>query len=444
MDDSNIGSYNFGTQNPNGSPVGGTDNVQAPPPVAPSPPPSQTESTISKSELDQLALLMLIAAGFPILVPPIDGTKLQNSGDAAAIGAIEGAKGAYTALVMTVESKKNEIINSMWDQYLDKLHEFAERVRKEDQRDFLEGLGQTAKTAAEYLAYLFYTSAIKTVEGTVGNDSRDSNSALAVQFDNTFKQWMTPDGTLSPGSTDYPSATFIAGALAANVDLLKDSVALALVLDFKISTSPVADALLAVGPASGLPGDYQAAAAMIAALLNGGAVYKSTRDTIEQAANTGKPSRDLGFALNYAKNIMAIVTRPMDKGEQGNPLRAAQNQMIRLMLSTMALNLVYRSALGGMSGKELKDLLDEEDPTLPNAKFPEEMKAIMPQIQELVSAINRFLPKDPQARAEMISRLMEYVDSKKSVDSMLQTTKDYNEMLKTSQSVENNRQVISD
>lgn len=429
-----IGDYNFGTGNQGGPPIssGGPDNVQAPPPTPPPLAPSPTDSTISKSELEQLAVLMFMAASYPNLTRPVDGASIVQS------------------LAIDFENKQHDIINSMWDRFLENIRKFADEVREDEEKERLENKGQPSKapkTSVEYLSYLFHTAAVQTVEGTVKGtvegaveaSSSKGDSALAVQFDNTFKQWMTPDDSSGLG---YPSAAFIAGALLSNVDLFKGTVSsVALVLDYKISTSPVADALFAAGPVSGLPGDYQAAAAMIAALLNGGAALKASKETIEEAANAGKPSRDLAFAQNYAESVMAIVTRPMDKGEQSNPLRAAQNKLIRLMLSTMALNLLYRSAFGGMSGKELEDMLNDEDPNLPNSNIPDQIK---PQMQKLLALINEFLPQDPAARSEMISRLKEYVDSKDSVDSMLETTRDFNEVLKTSESIEGQRKIIAD
>jgi hypothetical protein len=221
----------------------------------------------------------------------------------------------------------------------------------------------------------------------------------------------------------YPSSSFLAGCVACSPDAIRNAIGISgAALGFQLSSSPVADALFAVGPTSGLPGDYQAAAALVAALLNGGAVYKASADTMV-ASGGAKPQYDLNFAVNYAKNIMAIVTKNIEGQEPTSPEQASQNTMIRLMLSAMALNMVYRSAYGGMQGKEFENLLAGNTTDL-----PEEVKGL---IEQLVSLVNAYLPQDSKSKADTIRRLMEYVDSKDSVNSMLETSRLFASFLDT-------------
>jgi len=214
----------------------------------------------------------------------------------------------------------------------------------------------------------------------------------------------------------------LVGAVAANPDALRTAIgADSAILGVNLSSSPVADAVFAVGPNSGLPGDYQAAAALIAALMYSGTVAKATADTI--AASGGKPLQDLSFAINYAQQTMAIVTKNIGAEGPTDPYRAGQNNMVRLMLTAMALNMVYRAAYGGMEGKEMASLLAGN-----TADIPASVRNILDQ---LVGLVNFYLPKDAGARAETIARLMEYVDSKDSVDSMLETSRLYTSFLNT-------------
>jgi hypothetical protein len=78
----------------------------------------------------------------------------------------------------------------------------------------------------------------------------------------------------------------------------------------------------------------------------------------------------------------------------------------------MALNMVYRAKYGGMQGQELADLLNGNS------------TGLSPDIQnlvgQLVGLVNRFMPS--KTRAETLAQLMDYVDSKDSVDSMLETS----------------------
>lgn len=365
-------------------------------------------SSIQKSEMEVAALLM--ASQFPGLIPP---------------SGVSGVDSAHAAILISisVDKMKNDIITSMWDNFQKSVDELAERAKKDDIKHWMEKVSQNGpKSATEYQAYILALSATARADEITPPDSAASQSALSVQFSNAFNQWIaipSSDPSMAVnGPGKYPDPSFIAGTVASNSDAIRDSIgAVGLATGVQMSVSPVADALAAVGPASGLPADYQAAAALVAALLNGGAVYKATADAIEESARSGKPPQDLEFALNYAQNILAIVSHNVEKETPADPHQSGRNQMIRLMLSVMALNLVYRAAYGGMEGgKEFADLLEEGGTNDLNP-------AIKPTIQKLVAQIQSFLPTDPAERANVIASLSEYIDSKDSVDSMLSTTR---------------------
>jgi hypothetical protein len=327
-------------------------------------------------------------------------------------GGVSTAQGVL-ALDVSVEARKNDIISKMWDSYIENLREIADRIKKEDIRRETVDVGKNGlQSGAEYFSSLMALSA----------------NSLTGQFNNTYNQWLVnpiDSGSSTPiiGLTNggYPDASFIAGCVACNPDAIRNAVGGA-ALGVQLSTSPIADALFAVGPTSGLPGDYQAAAALVAALLNGGAVYKATADTMVNPTGA-QPQYDLNFAASYAKNVMAIVTKNIGAGDPLDPHRASQSNMIRLMLSAMALNMVYRAAYGGMQGKEFGSLLAGN-----TADLPEQIKGL---VEQLVGLVNYYLPTDPKSREETIAGLMEYVDSKDSVDSMLQTSHMFASFLNT-------------
>jgi hypothetical protein len=372
-------------------------------------------SSIQQSELEAIALLMV--AGIPILQSP-DLSGNVSSSHIAGIAALSAA------------ARENEIITTMWDRYIDNIREISERLKKEDIKDEIEDISRTGpKSSVEYFAFLMASTATRRAEEIDGSGP----SSLAVQFTNAYNDWLVnpiQSGATLDASGSYPSAAFMAGCVACSPDAIRSAIgADSAVLGIQLSASPVADALAAAGPTSGLPGDYQAAAALVAALLYGGAVNRATAETIAQGKGA-QAQYDLNFATNFAKEIMAIVTKDIGKGDPTNPYRETQNTMMRLMLSAIALNMVYRSAYGGMHSKEFAALLSGEATNVDPA-----IKGLVSQLADLV---NHYLPTDSKARAETIARLMEYVDSKDPVDSMLQTSRLFSSFLNTS-SVDANR-----
>lgn len=379
-------------------------------------------SSIQQSELEAIALLMI--AGIPILqTPDPSGNGISNDAQIAGIAGLSAAARQQEAI--------SKIISTMWDRYIENIREVAERLKEDDIRREVEGLSRTGpKSSTEYFAFLMAASATRRAEEIEGTGP----SPLATQFTNAYNDWLVHPiesgaSAAIAGGAGYPSAAFMAGCVACSPDAIRSGIgADSALLGIQLSASPVADALAAAGPTSGLPGDYQAAAAMVAALLYGGAVNRATAETIAQKGPQAQ--YDLNFATNFAKQIMAIVTKDIGKGDPTNPYRESQNNMIRLMLSAIALNMLYRSAYGGMHGKEFAGLLSGD------------AKNLEPPIRELVdqlaSLVNFYLPKDPKAREETLARLMEYVDSKDSVDSMLQTSRLFTSSLDTG-SVDANR-----
>lgn len=413
----NIGNFGgFPTNNPSSPAISGVGNAQGTSNQKGS---SLFISTIQKSELD--ALVAMLAAGFPLLpLPGITATNIRDL-NTLAVGGVSRSE-----IEMQIEQTKNNIINSMWDSFLKTLHEISERAKKEDILRWTSNADRGGpKSASEYYAFLMSVSSSQKAEELSGGES-----ALASQFNTTFHTWMVAPIQSNTLTTDavsnkgYPDSSFVAGCVACSSDVVRTAIgSISPALGYQLSVSPIADAVYAVGPTSGLPADYQAAAALVAALLNGGAMYKATSDTINKAASTSQPPQDLDFAINYAQNIKAIVTHKLDDSQSVNPQRAGQNNMIRLTLSVMALNMLYRAAYGGMTSKEFASVLQGNTGDIPGT--------IKPLIDHLASLINSYLPSDPSARSESLVSLYAYVDGKNSVDSMLSTTRMLKELLGT-------------
>jgi hypothetical protein len=439
MSQQDISGYgNFGSQDPNAFYISQPNGVQGVDLTQNGD--SQSISSISQSELE--ALITMLAAGVPILQFPnfvaTNFNELSNNGvDGVALKA-----SSYAQIAMLAEETKHEIITSMWDKYIEDIREASDRAKKDDIRRWTEDITKEGpKSAGEYLAYILALSSTRAADELGDSDK----SALAVQFNQSFNYWFvnpvqqtdtsvggvnSVDNSQNPNipKDAYPDSTFVTGSIVGGSDLVRGALgAVGVAAGVEISLSPVSDAFFAVGPTTGLPMDTQAAAAMIAALLNGGAVSKATAQTIEEAASKGQPPRDLDFAKNYAKQIMAIITHEPKNAESLTQGQRDQNDMIKLMLATMALNMVYRAAYGGMSGEEFAEFF-KPDNSEATSKLPPQIKSL---VEQLLAKINGYLPTDPEKRSNLLVSLMEYVDSKDSVDSMLQTTRNFTQALST-------------
>lgn len=399
-------------------------NYTGPTAPAESPPPgqvqyNQSESTIQSATVEEMMANFLWLPQTPTLNP----TSIE---DVRAISALS-VDGIY-------EKTKDDIISAIWKNFqrgvedMEKLSKEAYVKKWVD--DVLKG---GPKSNAENYAFIMALSAGDRATEIEGNGGQGSQSVLAVQFKESFDQWIANPGKGASGDGRYPDPSFIAGAVASNPDALRAAIGgIGLVAGVEVtkqlSVDPLADALAGVGTVSGLPMDPQTAgemgaAAMIAALQYTGAGAKATLETIDDAIKSGSPPQDIQFALNFANNIKAIVTHKFE-GAALNPAREHVDQTIRLMLSVMALNLLYRRVFGGMEGRtEFTDLIHKGTANVLKDVNPAFKDQIQVAMDDLIAQIKLNLPKNDLARSDMIARLSKYIDSNDSVDSMLSTTR---------------------
>lgn len=416
------------TPNPNAQPS--FQPVSAPPPSSvPAPGQVEYDQNASTIETDkQLIEELFLAMQFPGLYPPNlimqDLTDLIAKGDSQSIAALTSGS-AIKKLEVMYEETKHDIINHIWDNFIKSVRELEELSKEAYIKKWVEEVAKDGpKSSTEYFAFLLALSSSQRAEELSSNGDQ-GQSALSVQFKTLFNQWFSipSDDSIaashnSTTARDAIDPSFKIGALASNLDVMSEAIALVGVIGVpQLSVSPLADALSAVGPNSGLPVDSQAAAALIAALLYNGARNRADVETLEKAASQGRPPQDIDFAANFARIILTIVSHGLEGETSASKEQSGQHQLIRLMLSVMALNLLYRAGYGGMEGsKEFAALLekggtDNIDP------------AIKPTIDQLVARIKEFLPTDEPARSQMIASLSEYIDSKDSTESMLSTSR---------------------
>lgn len=327
---------------------------------------------------------------------------------------------------LDTEQMNNTIISSMWQTYKKNLMEFSERMQGNDITQWLQGMqANDAKSPTEYYALLLARSS------TLGTEGTSQTNALTEAFTQTFDRWINEPNIKLMGaravgdiSQVYPSPSFLAGCVICGADILREAMRdTSSELGLQSPKSPIADVLFALGPLSNVSVDYQAAAALIAALLSNGAAYKATDDTLNKNKNKDRPPNDIDFAINYAKHIIAIVTYKPTAAELANKIVEDQHRLVRLMLLVMALNLLYRAAYGGMTGEEFASILKGETGDI--------AEKIKPLIDQLAGLIKANLPKNEKTRTESIIKLMDYVDTKDSIDSMLQSTRLLSHLLPT-------------
>lgn len=318
---------------------------------------------------------------------------------------------------MQNEKTQDSIINSMWQTYNRNLIEFSSRMRGDDITQWLQGVKlNDAKSPTEYYAIMLALSSTK--------DSQDTphSNPLLASFAQSFDAWIIkPNTSLKREGTPaiaqaYPSSSFLAGCVICGADMLHDITRdTGIEFSLKSHDSPIADIIFALGPLSNLSMDQQAAAALIAALLSNGAAYQATDDTLNKSKDKKSLPNDLDFAINYAKNIIAIVTYKPAREEHLNPTETDQRRIVRLMLSVMALKLLYRAAYGSITGEEFAGLLKGETQDI--------IDKIKPLIGKLIELIKANFPTNEKTRANIILKLMDYMDAHDSIDSVLQSTR---------------------
>lgn len=322
-----------------------------------------------------------------------------------------------------VDQTKQTIIASIWQNYSKNLAEFSERMKGADIQAWMQEVSDRgAQSPTEYYAFILAKSSMQTSDG---------RNALLERFSQAFNQWVidpNKQAYLGGNAADmmeaYPTSSFIAGCMVCGVDIVREAIKnTSGIFQHQLQDNPIADVLFSVAPGIVLYPDYQAAAALIVALLNNGAVYKATEDALKKGKEKGSPPHDLDFAIKYAKHIIAIVTHKSVLSHLQPKEIQERDRLVRLMLSVMALNMLYRSAYGGMTGEEFGAILKGE-----TQDIHDKIKSLIEQLTGLVKAN---LPISQEARAETILRLMDYVDSKDSIDSMLQSTRILANLLST-------------
>ncbi len=357
-------------------------------------------STLSPSEVQ--AFVALLAAWLPVLPPPIVFQSQAAKNDAAISQRAVISDGALS-INRKMQETQQEIIEFMWDQFIKRLDEEAKFAKEADIKRQTVDFEQKGGSQG----YFYYQEHLLNRIGT--------DKDLIV---NTVQRWMIApleishqEARVNHDFLSYPSPQFMTAAFLTSVDIFQgDGVG------GQLSTSPVADALYAMGPSSGMPMDTQGAAAMIAALMYGGALNRANSETISQAEKEGKSPQNLSFAIYFSQEILAIVAHVVEHMGTGQNQRNPEDRLACLILTLLATNLLYRTAYHGMVGEDLTSLLNGDKQLLPNIKG---------YMDELVRYLQMFLPSDPAVQGSMMANMRQYIDDQHSTESMLSTLRIY-------------------
>ena len=304
----------------------------------------------------------------------------------------------------------NKIISSICSAMIKSAQEMNELNKAADlKKETIDAAQNGPMSASAYQTYLNSISPAQRNLELAGVDNQNFSSVLQ----NTLNNWFVDQGTKTNGID--PMSNFALASLIGGLAAISGSIgAVGAISSVQISASPVADALLAAGGASSLPGDWQGAAALVAAVFYNGAISQANLQSLVNSTSKTEPIKDLDFAINFANQTMSLVTKNIGQ-QSADPKVARQTNLIKLMLSTIALNLLYRTGLGGMTGPELTGLINGDTTNLP----PNIKDALL----GLVSLINEFLPKDQAERTALLAKLSQYVDSKASAETMLKSSR---------------------
>lgn len=379
-------------------------------------------STISKSE--EAGIKLTIDAALPMLsFPLIMPTNLSQFFVAG------NAEEGVSALTFEVENRKNKIIMSMLDSWLDAIKKEADRREEEkhapmylqwkekilDDEKIREKTKLSVMTSSEYQAWIASLMASKPIDNAPSGISKDSiRIGLVSSLENYMRQIRdNPDPAVTV-TLPFMAASFVIGVT---------------------SMGEIATASVVGGPENAAKGGIQQIVSLISddarddlgligALFAQGLVYRSIVETIAGEA-VGKEEKGKAFARNYSRAVMKLVAGEelnqfingllSDKLSNGKPMKESRKQeltlIVKIVLLCTALAVMYKSETGAITGQEFAELL-KPDGKIPLA--PDDMKTRLVQmIRTLLSA----LPESE--RAKLLNNLIAYMDRNDNIDFMI-------------------------
>jgi hypothetical protein len=328
------------------------------------------------SKADQnlvLQYLYFLSAQVPILTPP---QAIFTPQEASSVGSVGGVS-VGTVAVLTAQ-KKHDIIMNMLDGWIKNIQEITAQSEKDYQKKTIDAMDTAFRTYRDH-----------------GNPIKDPNFPL-------FSVGLIIVGT---GITQ--------AMLPNNVDAAVTQIGINPVLNmYTHAIVANMNEMVALG--------------MIGAIYGAGVQYFTVAEIAAKGAGDGggkeKP-KDSVFAQGYAKNMMnlvksesfnsyltAIVTQNIPKGGFVSPESTLERAaMVKMILLSSALAIIYQAEAGKMTGEEFAGMLNN------TIKF--EDGNIRAQLVSLIKA-NLNLIQDPKVRGAIVNSLLEFFDTDPSIETL--------------------------
>lgn len=319
---------------------------------------------LSKADQD-LIIQYLLSAQNPVLIPP-QTIFLSSSNDYSVSGV------SATQVALQMEETRHKIIIGMLDGWLKSIQEQADRSKKEDEKRAIEGLS---------IAYHTYRH-----EVDLQADSNFPLFAVGMIIVGTgIHQMMLPSSNM--GGVDF---------------------------------NPVVD--MYAKTIMPMMGDMRAELGLIGAIYAAGIQYFTLAQIASESVGKNARPKDGEFAKGYAENVvkligdpqfnaylLAIVARGVPQGESLVKERLREQcAMVKVVLLSSALAMLYKSEAGKMTSLEFAAMLKGE------IKFQDgDIRAT------LVALIRENLDEiSPALKEVILGALLEYFDSDPAIEAL--------------------------
>lgn len=323
---------------------------------------------LSQSDQD-LVIQYILSAQFPVLMPPqlVNQTNSSNS--------IEGAISASVAL--KAGQTQHDIITKMLDTWLASIKQIAEDNKRADEKRVID------KMAIAHEVY-------KKQEAVQPNDNFPIFAVGLIMVGTGIQATMIPDQVV--GNVQFNPVVSMYN---------------------KVAMPVIADINVQLG--------------MVGAIFAAGIQYFTIAQMASGAANGKVAQKDLNFAKGYAENMLglvasasfnqylsAIVAQSVPKDTVTSPQRSIELvAMLKIILLSSALAMVYKAEAGKMTGTEFAGMLSG------NIKF-EAGDVRSSLITQIKSNLKLLSPKDQE---KFLLTLLEYFDGDPSIDTLADPSK---------------------